>query len=256
MNELQATVKRTQPRYVTLDEDIFDALDPYTLKVYLSLRFEGDYSKECSGVKKSIAFLMESSGIKRRQFFKSLNILEGLGLIKREDNLGYISNYLVSRTLYYFKNEPVNNIDGGVHHTHGGVHDMHGGVHQVHTDQESIHKSRSKDSCESNDSPPPKVKETKNKPLPLQEFIAIWNEIAEKTGNPKQGKEKRSLAEIKRNLKVIHENWNIPLSPDNFRTWLENAIMNEFYMLTKPGFLKSLAVITRWNHFEEAFNVN
>ena len=252
MDELNREVKRVQPRYVTLDEDIFDALDPYTLKVYLSLRFEGDYSKECSGVKKSVAFLMESSGIKRRQFFKCLNKLENLGLIKREDTLGEISNYLVARTINYF--EPVHTMD------EGGVHDMHGGVHQVHTDHYSLQQSI-QDSSESVDSQSPnqfpnisnerKKRQQENE---LQPFIDIWNEAAEKTGNPKQGIEKRSIQEIKRNLKVIKENWTISLTPQNFKVWLMNAIINEFYMLTKPGFLKSMAVITRWNHFQEAFN--
>lgn len=102
---------------------------------------------------------------------------------------------------------------------------------------------------ESNDSPSPNPK---HKIKDIQPYIDIWNELTEHTGNPKQGIEKRSLQEIKRNLNTINEHWQIPLTPGNFRAWLSKAINCEFYFLTEVRFLKSMKVCTRWDHFEES----
>ena len=245
MDNLNGNVKRVQSRYINLDEDIYEALDIYSLNVYLALRYEGDYSKECSCVKKSVAQLMELSKVKRRQFFLSLNILENHGLIRREDKLGDITNYLVARTLNYFNVKPVQHTDTG------GVHDMHGGVHQVHTDHKSIQELDHKDISESHDSR--KTKSIKSLDS-IQPIIDIWNNIAVPLGCPRQGKEKRSIEEIKRNIKIINLNWEHKLTAENFEKWLIVAIDVNFYLLTNPKFMKSLAVILRWEHFYEAYN--
>ena len=52
-------VKRIESRYIMINEDIFDALSKEEIRVYMALRYESDYSKESSIVKRSIDFIVE-----------------------------------------------------------------------------------------------------------------------------------------------------------------------------------------------------
>ena len=99
-----------------------------------------------------------------------------------------------------------------------------------------------------------KTKPKKSKEYDIQPIIDIWNELAVPIGCPKQGREQKSLAEIKRNIKTINENWEHKLTPENFRDWLEVAIETKFYLITNPEYMTSLNVILRWQHFYGAYN--
>ena len=103
------------------------------------------------------------------------------------------------------------------------------------------------DSCKSQ-----KTKAVRNDDI--KPFIDIWNEIAVPIGCPKQGYEKRTNNEIRRNIKTINENWDCEFNPKNFKNWLLMAIELKFYLLTKPGYMKSMNVLLRWEHFYEAYN--
>ncbi len=220
MSILNSEVKRVQPRYISIDEDIYDALDPYSLKVYMVLRYEGDYSKECSGVKKSVAFLMESSKVKRRQFFKSLNILESLGLIKREDKLGDVSNYLVARTLGYFNTLPVQDMQGV-------VHTVHTGVHQVHTDHKSLQEYKHNNNI--SDLKSPETAEV------IEEIVSVYHE--ELPECPKIKKIGSKQSELYKLLVKLMKNWpeysesKSAFTVEAFRGYLR------FIKQQHPGFL-------------------
>lgn len=122
-NEASFSIKRTKPRYIVINENIYEALDQTTLALYMAFRYEADYSKEDAIIRRSSKFLYEKAKISRRQFFKSLNILENHGLVLRDSSsqLGVHSIYHVAQDLGYF------NTDCGV------VHSVHGGVHLMHT---------------------------------------------------------------------------------------------------------------------------
>jgi len=98
-------IKRVEPRYIIMNEDIYEALDVYERSVYEALRYEADYSKESSIVKRSIAFIVNKSKVSRRQVFRCLSSLETTHyLIKRIESsvTGVQNNYNVSRTLNFF----------------------------------------------------------------------------------------------------------------------------------------------------------
>lgn len=134
------TPKRTKPRYINLFEDVFLTLTPDTLKLYLTLRFEADYATECSSVKKNIKFLMNKTGLARRQVFYSLKEMELVGLLMRESKKGEQSTYWVAQDLNHFKSHEVQDstnqkeIDQKpVQDTHGVVQQSHGVVQDTHT---------------------------------------------------------------------------------------------------------------------------
>jgi hypothetical protein len=108
------TVKRVKSRYINLNEDIYLALSGEALRVYLALRFESDYSKDCSTVEKNTKFLCNTSKVSRSYCFEALNELENHGLLFRESKLGSQSIYWVSSELNHFKKkeEPVQDMDG------------------------------------------------------------------------------------------------------------------------------------------------
>ncbi len=98
-------VSRAEPRYIMMNEDIYDALTKDEMRVYMALRYEADYAKETSIVKRSIAFIVKKSKISRRQVFYCLNTLETTHyLIQRIEMpaTGIQNNYNVSRTLNFF----------------------------------------------------------------------------------------------------------------------------------------------------------
>ncbi|HAT1964732.1 TPA: hypothetical protein I8Z55_000343 [Legionella pneumophila] len=131
-------IRKIKPRYITLNEDIFQSLNPHTLKLYIAMRYESDYSTECSSIKKNIKFLENKTSLSRRQILYSLKELENFGLVKRERDIGYQTTYWTAQDMGYFTPEekPENNDGAGdappVQDMHGGVQDMHGGVQDMH----------------------------------------------------------------------------------------------------------------------------
>lgn len=131
-----SVLKRSNSRYIMIRENIHEALDLYTLSLYMAFRYEADYSSEDAPVKRSAKFLYQKAKMSRRQFFLSLNILENHGLVRRDsDNqLHSISTYHVAQDLNYFNDKIANNEhEGVVHQMHGDVSGVDGGVHQMHT---------------------------------------------------------------------------------------------------------------------------
>ncbi len=126
--EQNVVLKRTKPRYIMVRENIHEALDLYTMSLYMAFRYESDFSQEDAVVKRSAKFLYEKAKISRRQFFRCLNILEDFGLILRdsENQLNSVSSYHVAQELNYFNTDCV------------VVPDMHGVVPDRHTDQYSF----------------------------------------------------------------------------------------------------------------------
>lgn len=101
--EFSATSK--EPRYIMLNEDIYDALNLYERAVYEALRYEADYSKESSIVKRSINFLVQKSKVSRRHIFRCLISLETVHFLIQRIQMpvtGIQNNYNVSRTLNFF----------------------------------------------------------------------------------------------------------------------------------------------------------
>jgi DNA-binding transcriptional regulator GbsR (MarR family) len=101
--------KRIAPRYVTMKENVFQILSASAYKVYTALRFEADYSNECSHVKRSASFIAEKSGFSRSEVFECFNELENLGLLSRESKQGYQTIYWVADELYYFNKNKLSN---------------------------------------------------------------------------------------------------------------------------------------------------
>ncbi len=127
-------IKRVQTRYITTDEDIYDALSLITRSVYQALRFEADYSKECSTVTMTLPEIAIKAKVSRRSVATSIKELETIHfLIKRTnwDNFKYgkTNDYEVARTLNHFKQNDeelyssatdacVYNPEPPVHHVH------------------------------------------------------------------------------------------------------------------------------------------
>ena len=98
-------IKRSEPRYIMTYEDIFRALTPEEYAVYTALRFETDFSKEESLVKRCTKFLIERSKVKRTKFFECLYNLEHKWfLISRlAGTTGTQNTYNVSHRLFRFQ---------------------------------------------------------------------------------------------------------------------------------------------------------
>lgn len=164
--EVDFIPKRVKPRYITINEDIFQTLDPDSLKVYMTLRFESDYNTECSSVKKNIKFIINKVNLSRRQVFYCISVIEKHGLLKRESNPGFQSTYWVAQDLNYFSpktpnlamtpSKKIDQIDRPpVHEVHGVVHEVHGVVHHMHNITNitsNITSKRSKTLVDSNES--------------------------------------------------------------------------------------------------------
>ena len=102
------SVKPVQPRYIMLNEDIYQALNIYETSVYLALRYHADYRKQSSDVEITIESLMQESKVKRRMLFHCLNSLEKKFFLIRRLNwekgtFGKTNSYEVAQHLFYFK---------------------------------------------------------------------------------------------------------------------------------------------------------
>jgi hypothetical protein len=123
---------------------------------------------------------------------------------------------------------------------------------------ENTKHSRNKDiiseSDDSQTTKPLKSKKPKQSNDDIQPYIDIWNELTEPLGCPQQGGEKRSIADIRRQIKYINYNWENKLTPDNFRKWLKNIIAIKYYLICDEKFLKAMKVMLKWEHFIDANN--
>lgn len=186
-SETKIGLKRINPRYINIRENIHQALDLYTMSLYMAFRYESDYSQEDAIITRSAKFLYEKAKISRRQFFLSLNILENFGLVLRDsDNaLNSISTYHVAQELNYF------NTDCGV------VHDMHGVVHHMHTDHYSLSSSIINNTISVSD-------ETcsSNKLIPQQQIIDAYNEHL-----PELTHVKTVDREVSNKIKKMQKDW-------------------------------------------------
>lgn len=102
--------KRVKSRYIVINENIFQSLNPISLKVYMALRYESDYESECSSVNKNVKWICNKVGIKKTACFESLSDLESHGLLMREANPGYQSTYWVAQDLGHFTIKKTNEI--------------------------------------------------------------------------------------------------------------------------------------------------
>ncbi len=101
-------VKPVQPRYINLNENIFTALDVYETRVYLALRYQGDYRTQSSDVELTIDQLIKLSKVKRTTLFECLNRLENKHFLIRRINWdkktwGKANEYEIAQHLHYFK---------------------------------------------------------------------------------------------------------------------------------------------------------
>lgn len=131
-NDDSFSIKTVISRHIVIHENIFNALSPSAMQVYLTLRFAGDYSCDVSPVKRNVQFLCNKSKIKRSICFKALNELEAHGLLKRKSDPGYQSVYLIADKLGYLLTQDLA-IDQPVHQTDGVVHQTDGVVQEVDT---------------------------------------------------------------------------------------------------------------------------
>ncbi len=158
------SIKPVYSRYISFDEDIFNALNIFERSVYMALRFHADFRKQSSSVEITIDTLVTESKVKRRMLFHCLNALEKkFFLIKRvnweKGTFGQTNQYEIAQHLNHFKpieveEKPIpedvskciqcnnnislnDNINGsyieGVHHAHTVVRPVHTVVHPVHT---------------------------------------------------------------------------------------------------------------------------
>lgn len=142
--------KKVKSRYISINEDILETLDPYALKVYMAIRYESDYGKNCSSVKKNIEFIKNKTKISKRQISEAMQTLEIHGLLKREFTPGYQTTYWIAQDLWHFadnKNKQtelpaVQLLDGVMHIMHGVMHHVHGVMHNMHDiNNNTIHYS-------------------------------------------------------------------------------------------------------------------
>ena len=121
-NETQSTVKRLSPRYIVIHENIHEVLDLYTLSLYIAFRFETDYSKEESEVKRSAKFFYKKAKISQAQYYRCLNKLEQCGLVYRDEGnkLGEMCVFHVAQELGYFS-QGISGGEGGISGGEGGI---------------------------------------------------------------------------------------------------------------------------------------
>jgi len=224
-------IKRVDPRYVTLNEDIFMSLPGDCLKVYLALRFEADYEMEYSSVKRNVQFLANKSLISVRQVKYCLKKLEEQGLIMREKNPGYQTTYWVAKNLNNFVKVSV------VQEVHGVVQEVHGVVQEVHDiNNNSFINHSNKDICTSvPEMQPAAPKEEKPKPTVTKEvaqYVTAWNQLASKYNLNTMGSNQRELKAIEANLRKLKPIWDCVLTPESFVCLMEQAaILKHDYLI-------------------------
>lgn len=97
-----------ETKFLTIDEEVFDKLSPYALKVYGQLRKLTSYTKENDETEITVKNLARASGISERKTYDCLNELEHQHHIIQRHNVyhiryGQINTFDVSQTYGYFK---------------------------------------------------------------------------------------------------------------------------------------------------------
>jgi hypothetical protein len=228
-NETNLDLKRTQSPYIMIRENIYDALDLYSLSLYMAFRYESDFSKEDATIRRSAKYLSAKAKISIRQFFLSLNILEDLGLVMRDPSspLNSISIYHVAQDLNYFNTDC------------RGVHGVHTGVHGMHTDHYSFplnnntngEFANSRNSSngmlledESIDSAVAEPKKKSKPKIDLRQLIDIYGKWF--PDNP-QPHEKTITNELEKVLRTLIRRWpeahthGLQFTPEQFEKYME-----------------------------------
>ena len=246
--ETTLAIKRTNSRYIMIRENIHDALDIYSLALYMTFRYEADYTQEDSSIKRSAKFIYQKAKISRVQYYRCLNKLEKFGLVMRDkkNQLGDTCVYHVAQELNYF-NE-----------TGGGVSDRDRGVPDRDTDHYSF--SLNNTNSESDDSPTTATKE-KNKKLAtdelLRELIDVYRD--EFPDNPQPHKTLIATS-LRKTMRTLVKQWpeadpqKRPLTPDIFRQYMKalKTLAPKFSLnayTTQDGNRKknNLETFCRWN---------
>ena len=97
-----------ETKFLSVDQEVFDKLSPYALKVYGQLRKLTSYTKENDETEITVKNLAFSSGISERKTYEVLNELEYQHFIIQRTNVfhirwGQINAFVVSQSYNYFK---------------------------------------------------------------------------------------------------------------------------------------------------------
>ena len=249
-------LKRNGERFLVQNESIILVLDVYSYKLYGILRLEVDFSKECGSAKRTVDYLKERCGFSRNKVYQSLNLLESLGLLKREGVLGDTTTYIVAQNLYHF-NE--NSKDRGVSEKDRGVSEKDRGVSHRDTDQYSLQESIHKNTY----SPPEEdevavIKKSKKKEPDnelMKELIEIYNhelrefDVTKHSTHPLRPDVVRT---INKTISEWNKNFENKFSKENFANYLRGLAATNHWLLqpyeTKGGkwVTKGIPVICRW----------
>ena len=103
-----------QTNFLIMDEEVFDKLSPYALKVYGQLRKLTSYTQQNDEIEITVKNLAKASGISERKTYDVLNELEHTHYIIQRHNIyhfrfGQINSFDVSQTYGFYKpaQEPV-----------------------------------------------------------------------------------------------------------------------------------------------------
>lgn len=127
MDTIKSNSSNRKNRYINTDESVFQILTASTLKVYLALRFEVDFKKEISSIKKTAKEIALQAGLGRTRTFKAFNELEDAGLLKRQETADRRTTYVVAKTPGQLHKE--------TQEKNSTVHDVNSTVHDVNTYQ-------------------------------------------------------------------------------------------------------------------------
>lgn len=97
-----------ETKFLLVDEEVFDKLSPYALKVYGQLRKLTSYTKENDETEITVKNLALASGISERKTYSCLNELEHEHYLIQRHNIfhiryGQINTFDVSQTYGYYK---------------------------------------------------------------------------------------------------------------------------------------------------------
>lgn len=244
-------IKRVNPRYIAIDENIHATLSLSSLSLYMVMRWEADYELEQADIRRSAKFLYTRAKISRSQYYLSLNELEAHGLISRsiENTLGEKCTFHVSRHLGTFNSE----INRGVHHIDTPVQDMD--TYQYSLQDLNNTTSNSQDLTPQT----PVSREKPSKPVVVKprELIEIYRE--EFPNNPQTHKTLISTS-LEKVLKTLIKRWpeidpeGKPLTLYAFRMYMSflksNApkfSLGEYWTQAGNRKKNGLETFARWN---------
>jgi len=211
--ETSVVIKPSFSPYISIDQDIHTALSIHSLSLYMVLRYNADFRKDDSEIKRSAQFLYTRAKIKRTKYYECMLELEQHGLILRdpENKLGDKCVIHVARELGYFTR---------------GVRETDRGVRDTDTDQESISLSNINiANSESDNSPAAVPKSKQRKPnLALMQLIDVYREVFPNNPQPHPRVISTSL---QKSLSTLVKRWpeldpdGNPLTLETFKKYLE-----------------------------------